>query len=194
VIFLLPALIACGDDPSASAVDPFALARQSDADVLAAESADQLPQAPPESSDLANLEGILFGPYYDADADRAVWVRRPARAQFAELVTAERVGSTWKLEVLVAGSVNPDRPAISEDGQTVAFVAGLTGIASVWTLPFDGSQDPLQHTNVDLHRVKRAPGQPPPGFVPPPVTGSLAFSDDLLLWEGPTGTHTVRWR
>lgn len=193
---LLPVLIACGDTP-VTPVDGSALSgAREDAATLQIDTltTENDPGPPLDESDVANLEGVLYGPYFDASGNRSVAVRREARQQWTQLVVSERQGTHWKADVLVAGSANPDRPAISEDGETIAFVAGLTGIASVWTLPFDGSEDPVQHTNVGLHLVKRAPGQPPPGFVPPPATGTLAFDGDHLVWEGPAGPQQVRWR
>lgn len=86
---------------------------------------------------------------------------------------------------------NPDRPALAPDG-TVAFVSGRTGIASIWTVR--RGEAPAQVTNVGLEGAKRRPGQPPPGFVPPPVDDSLAFDGDVLRWSGPDGPHLARWR
>jgi hypothetical protein len=63
---------------------------------------------------------------------------------------------------------------LSPDGAWVAFVAGGTGIASVWAVPMPTAATPkpmpIQLTNVGLESVKRVPGQPPAGFVPVPET------------------------
>ena len=65
-----------------------------------------------------------------------------------------------------------DSEAVSPDGTHVAFVGGATGIASIWVaaVPAPGlpPATPHQLTNVGLEAQPRTPGQPPPGFVPPP--------------------------
>ncbi len=53
---------------------------------------------------------------------------------------------------------------------------------------------PVQLTNVGLEGIKRRPGQPPPGFVPPPFDDSLTFEGHQLRWSSPDGPHEVRWR
>lgn len=148
----------------------------------------------PAESDSANRTGTLFGPYFDGQQRRQVWVRREAGAQFTELLVSELDGGVWVDRVLVGGITNPDRPAIHPDGTSVAFIAGLTGLASVWTMPFGGAADPVQQTNVGLHAVKRAPGARVVDFVPPPVDDSLQFHGDMLQWNGPDGVLSVRWR
>ncbi len=81
----------------------------------------------------------------------------------------------------------PDRVAISADGQWVAWVSGITGIASVWAMPFEGGA-PVQLTNRDLVRI---PGQEPAGFVPPPHRAPLRFEGTRIVWESPAGAHEV---
>ncbi|MFT4976936.1 MAG: hypothetical protein ACI8S6_002841 [Myxococcota bacterium] len=85
---------------------------------------------------------------------------------------------------------SPDRAAISEDGEWVAFVSGQTGVASVWAVPFDGGA-PQQLTNIGLEDAPRVPGGPPPGFVPPPHDGSLSVQGDEVWWVSPVGQHRV---
>jgi hypothetical protein len=114
------------------------------------------------------------------------------RADGHELVVRRAgVGTELVLDGVVAlgEGWNPDRPALGPDG-VVAFVSGRTGIASVYVLR--PGQEPVQLTNVGLERLKRRPGEPPPGFVPPPM-GPLSFEGHLLSWDGPDGPHEVRW-
>jgi len=82
-----------------------------------------------------------------------------------------------------------DRPALSADGEWLAYVSGVTGIASIWLIPFTGGE-PVQLTNVGVGRPD-VPGQPPAGFVPPPHRGPPSFDGDRLGWEAPDGSHAV---
>jgi hypothetical protein len=140
-------------------------------------------------------EGLIGIERFDASGARKVFARRLPGASFSELVVAEASGATFVEEVRIGGTANPDRPAISPDGQTIAFVTGVSGVASVWIMPFAGGENPTQLTNVGVEVGKRAPGAPPAGFVPPPVAADgLEFAGDWLGWEGPDGPVTVRWR
>lgn len=101
----------------------------------------------------------------------------------------------WERRLLVDAGGRPDRVALSPDGSTVAFVWGRTGIASVYTVPADGSAPPVQRTNVGIEAQPRRPGQPPPGFVPPPGRDGLRFQGDELIWQDAQGNeHRTRWR
>ena len=76
----------------------------------------------------------------------------------------------------------------SPDGRWVAYVAGATGITSVWVSPVPPAgappARPIQLTNVGLERIPRTPGQPPPGFVPPPDAGGLHWDgNEALSWS-----------
>lgn len=148
-----------------------------------------------DESDRVPAAGPLGPERLDLAGERRVISRRAPGEPWAELVVSEKVGGVWQPDrVLVSGRANPDRPALSPDGEQVAFVSGLTGLASIWVMPFAGGEEPIQVTNVDLHLVKRAPGQPPPGFQPPPVIDDLRFDGDDLVWTGPEGTLSARWR
>jgi hypothetical protein len=148
----------------------------------------------PAETDVAGASGIVGVEAFDAGGDRKVWVRRAEGALFTELVVAERVGDAWESEVRIVGRANPDRPAIDPQGEAVAFVSGVSGLASIYVVPFDGSTDPVQLTNAGMEGMRRSPGDPPVGWLAPPIDDSLAFEGDFLTWNGPTAPHTVRWR
>ncbi len=78
-----------------------------------------------------------------------------------------------------------DGEAISPDGSLVAFVGGATGIASVWVAPVPRAGEapgtPTQLTNVGLESLRREPGKPPAGFVPPPDHGPLRWEDERTV-------------
>lgn len=82
-----------------------------------------------------------------------------------------------------------DRPAVSPDGEWVAFVSGRTGIASIWLAPFEGGEA-LQLTNEGIED-RKVPGRPPEGFVAPPHEGPPRFEGDALVWDAPDGPHRV---
>jgi hypothetical protein len=82
-----------------------------------------------------------------------------------------------------------DRPALSPDGERVAYVSGRTGIASIWLVPFAGGEA-IQLTNAGLEN-NRVPGQPPAGFIAPPHEGPPRFDGDALIWDASDGHHRV---
>jgi hypothetical protein len=144
--------------------------------------------------DVAGASGIVGQPAFDASGTRKVWVRRLEGSVFTELVVAEWIDAAWVEEVRIVGRSNPDRPTIDSEGNTVAFVSGVSGLASVYVVAFDGSTDPMQLTNVGLADLRRSPGSPPDGFVAPPIDDSLQFDGDWLTWNGPTAPLAVQWR
>ena len=144
--------------------------------------------------DLGGTPGIVGQIAFDASGTRKVWVRRLEASVFTELVVAEWVAGEWVSQVRIVGRANPDRPAIDPEGTTVAFVSGVSGLASVYVVPFDGSTDPVQLTNVGMAHLRRSPGSPPEGFVAPPIDDSLTFDGDWLTWNGPLVPLAVQWR
>lgn len=113
-----------------------------------------------------------------------VWAERPATGGSTVLWIADDRGR----RVLVDDGGEPDRPALSPDGRTVAWVSAASGLASVWTLDLAGGA-PVQRTNRGL----RPPGTggPPAGWVPPP-RAAPRFEGADLAWEAPDGPHRLR--
>jgi hypothetical protein len=107
-----------------------------------------------------------------------------ASASVLDTLTLESTGLTQHRLVDIGA---PDRVGISPDGAWVAYVNGISGLASVWAIPFAGGT-PTQLTNVDLERV---PGQAPVGFVPPPHDSPLRIVDHTVVWRSPDGEHIV---
>ena len=86
---------------------------------------------------------------------------------------------------LVGLAYRPDRLATAQGH--LAFVSSLTGLASVWIVPLDGSSAPRQLTNVGLRKDRS-------DFVAPPAEAPT-FRGAFLLWrDGAGAMHRVRWR
>lgn len=86
---------------------------------------------------------------------------------------------------LVGLAYRPDRLATAQGH--LAFVSSITGLASVWVVPLDGSSEPRQLTNVALRKDRS-------DFVAPPAHPPR-FRGAFLLWrDGAGGMHRVRWR
>lgn len=153
----------------------------------------------PDAARTTPLDGSGLVDHVDArsprirtpDGTREIEVRRRVDNLFTELVAIEHRSDGDRERVLVGGSAMPDRAALSPDGTVVAYVSGVSGVASVWTVPFAGGA-PLQRTNVGLARPR---GGPPPGFVDPPLDGAPWFVGDELRWTVPGGGEAAaRWR
>ena len=82
----------------------------------------------------------------------------------------------------------PKQLAISGEGNYLAYVNGVTGISSVYVLPFSGGE-PIQLTN---RALVRQPGKAPVGFTPSPSNG-LSFEGMRIVWDGPETGHSVTW-
>jgi hypothetical protein len=131
-------------------------------------------------------ENALGAPAIDA-AGRHL-VASVERADGVSLQAWSHTGGRWVgPRQLVTDVGRPDRPALSLDGQRVAYVSGATGVSSVYIVPFDGGT-PRQLTNASL---TRQPGMPPDGFVPPPHRGPPVFLADTLVWDAPDGPQSV---
>ncbi|MCB9743584.1 MAG: hypothetical protein H6740_13370 [Alphaproteobacteria bacterium] len=118
--------------------------------------------------------------------DRAVLSYRGGDALVSTLETLEWQAPTLR-QVVITKDGAPDRVAISEDGEWIAWVSGASGVASVYAAPFEGA--PItQLTNVDLAHV---PGQAPEGFVPPPHQGPLRIEGHRVVWDSPEGPQEV---
>ncbi|MFT4625017.1 MAG: hypothetical protein ACI8PZ_003683 [Myxococcota bacterium] len=131
------------------------------------------------------LSGELLGAPAVAPNGRFVFSERVGEAR---LRAVQRDGTEWAVHTVVAAG-DPGRAAISNDGDTIAYVASAGGLPAVFVVPFSGGE-PVQLTNVGVsHDPSR--GGPPPGFVPPPHEAPLAFEGDTVTWTAPDGRHTV---
>lgn len=95
--------------------------------------------------------------------------------------------AAFRATTVVLGG-RPGRLALS--GAVVAYVASPEGLPQVAVARVDGATPPRPLTNVGLQRVV---GQPPLGFVPPPLGRSLRFDGAWLRWDSPVGPQSVRW-
>ncbi len=96
------------------------------------------------------------------------------------------------VEAITDWDGSEDRPVFSPDGGQLAFVSGRTGIASLYRMPWPpGAGAAVQWTNVGLEDVPRVPGQPPPGFIPPPAAGVRWADDGRLHFEAEGRTWAV---
>lgn len=144
--------------------------------------------APPPETDFAGQPGTLGAP--DAAAGSEARAVREENAR-SSAVIVQRPGRD---PVVITDEGNPDRVALSPDGEQVAWVSGASGLASVWTAPTVAGAVPRQLTNVGLEDLPREPGQPPAGWVAPPHDESLRFEGDRLVWDSPQGPQSVEWR
>lgn len=143
---------------------------------------------------------VIGPPSISSACDRVAYARQAGEVALSsiEVLDASELCGFWKgPRVLVD---HGDRPALSPDGEQVAFVSGRSGIASLWLVPFDGGE-PIQLTNrgltspavspAHLDGPVHPPGQPPAGFVPPPHSGPPRFDGDRLVWDAPDGPQEV---
>ncbi len=96
--------------------------------------------------------------------------------------------------VLLDRGGRPDRVSLSPDETDVAFVWGITGLASVYRMPVAGGE-PVQLTNRNVLHFPSAPGHPPQGFQFPPWKDPPRWEGEWLRWTGGAGEKgEVRWR
>ena len=86
----------------------------------------------------------------------------------------------------------PDRLVFAPDGATLLYVAGTTGITSLWRVPI-GEGEARQITNVGVTRPP-VPGVAPAGFVPPPVGAPPRFVGDRVVWTVKGVAREAAWR
>jgi len=139
------------------------------------------------AGEIALAAGVVGVPSVSEGGARFVFARELPNDLATEVVAVEFLGGGWTAPRVLAREGTPDLPAISPDGGRVAFVASAAGIASVWTVAFDGGA-PVQLTNVGL----RADGKGrPAGFVPIPLRDPPRFAGDRLVWTARDGAHEV---
>lgn len=131
---------------------------------------------------------VLGLPAVAPDGRRIVFSHR--RSPQSELVATALTRAGWSPLRLLWESGQPDRPALSPDGERVVFVAGNRGVAGLWVIGFDGT-GAAALTNDELDLRNRVPGQAPSGFVPVPHRGPPEVLGDRVRWEAPDGRHEV---
>jgi len=92
--------------------------------------------------------------------------------------------------LLVDDGGSPDRPTLSADGGTLAYVSAPDGLAAVFVFEL-ATETTRQLTNLE----PRQPGRlgPPAGFVDVPRTAPR-FEGDDLVWLVGQDTVRVSWR
>lgn len=140
------------------------------------------PAERPVSTEVLGLPAVAL------DRRRIVFSHRMS-AQSKLVATALTEVGWSPLRVLWAKG-QPDRPALSSDGERVVFVAGNRGVAGLWVIGFDGT-GAAALTNGGLDLRDRVRGQAPAGFVPVPHRGPPEVIGDRVHWEAPDGRHEV---
>ena len=120
----------------------------------------------------------------DVVGDHVVYVQHRTDGLLRDLIAFD---ATTARSLPLTVATTPSQPALSADGERVAFVDGRTGLTSLWLQGFDGSAV-RQLTNVDVRRVV---GRAPEGFVPSPDAGDLSWSGDTLTWTAEGRRHTL---
>jgi hypothetical protein len=125
-------------------------------------------------------------PAFDGAGRRVVYSELAGGERGTRLVARERGPAGWSAaRELAGGPGNPDRPAVTPDGERVVFFSGKTGVPSLHVVPFAGGE-PVQVTNRGLRRG-RARGKPPAGFIEPPHEGAPWFERGRVVWDAPSG-------
>lgn len=141
---------------------------------------------------LAQGQVLLEGVYDDPLAgDGILWVPADPGDGAGGIYAVTVQGGQARVEARQRGG-RPDQLALSPDGGTLVFVAGTTGITSLWALPTGGG-GPRQLSNQGLSRPT-VPGQPPQRFLPPPAGTPLRFEGDRLRWTVRGQDLETRWR
>lgn len=121
------------------------------------------------------------------EAGGAVATARTGERHVVQSVAGEEPGESEIMVdgVVIASAPGPDdQPVLLDDGHTVVFVSGRTGVASLWRVDVDGTR--LQQlTNVGV-KV----GQLDDAFVPPPARTLEADGDGVRYDDG----YGTRWR
>ena len=136
--------------------------------------------------DWALADRVIGLPTVSEAGDQIAYCRQGDGIELASIEVWDLAGGARRGPRVLADG---DRPALSPDGEWVAFVSGRTGIASLWAVPFEGGAA-AQLTNRGL-ASPAVHGRAPVGFVPPPHEGPPRFENDQLVWDSPVGVHAV---
>jgi len=134
------------------------------------------------------IEGVYDDPVASEDA---LWVPADRGDGDGGIYTIRVEGGAPQVTTRLAGG-RPDRLVLAPDGATLLYVAGTTGITSLWRVPI-AEGEPRQITNVGVTRPP-VPGVAPEGFVPPPVGAPPRFSGDRVVWTVKGVTREAAWR
>ena len=132
------------------------------------------------------LERVYHAPLAGADV---LWVPADRDVEDGGIHAVTVADGQVRVTTLVAGG-RPDRLVLAPDGATLLYVAGHTGLTSVWAVPVAGGQ-PRQLTNVGLEKPV---GRAPEGFVPPWERAAPTFAGDRATWEARGATWEAAWR
>jgi hypothetical protein len=131
---------------------------------------------------------VLGLPAVAVDRRRFVFSHRHSGR--SQLVATALTAEGWSPARVLWKRGEPDRAALSPDGERVVFAAGNRGVVGLWVIGFDGTGvAPLTNDGLDLSN--RVPGQPPAGFVPVPHRGPPEVLADRVRWQAPDGWHEV---
>lgn len=132
------------------------------------------------------LEHVYHAPLAGPDV---LWVPADRGVEDGGIHAVTVVDGQVRVTTLVRGG-RPDRLVLAPDGATLLYVAGHTGLTSVWAVPIAGGQ-PRQITNVGLEKPV---GRAPEGFVPPWERGPPSFAGDRVTWQVRGGSWEAAWR
>lgn len=132
------------------------------------------------------LEHVYHAPLAGPDV---LWVPAAPGVEDGAIHALTAEDGELRVTTLVRGGM-PDRLVPAPDGATLLYVAGHTGLTSVWAVSTTGGQ-PRQITNQGLEKPI---GRAPEGFVPPWEGALPTFSGDRVRWQARGSDWEAAWR